>query len=310
MTQLSQLSQDLAALVATGNGAVVRIDGRRGASASGTAWSADGVIVAAHHALDDDEVEVGLPDGRTVKAEVIGRDPSTDLAVLRTAEAGLAPPAWDADDGPVAPGELLVALSRPGRAVRADIGLVARVSGELRVPAGGRLDRYLEAGLALQPGLSGSLVLAADGRALGIASAGLLRGTVLVVPVATLRRVVKALLAHGAIRRGYLGITSTPVRLPDAAAALAGQAGALLVSGVEPGSPAERAGLLLGDALLSLGGAAVEGPRDLAPVLEAERIGDALPVRLLRGGAVLEVTLTVGVRPQASARHGHERHCG
>jgi S1-C subfamily serine protease len=312
MTQLSQLSQDLAALVAAGSPSVVRIDGRRGASASGTVWSADGVIVATHHAVDDDEVELGMPDGRAVKAEVVGRDPSTDLAILRAAEAGLQPPPWADDGAPIAPGELLVSLSRPGRAVRADLGLVARVAGEQRVPAGGRLDRYVEAGLALQPGLSGSLVLSAAGPALGIATAGLLRGTALVVPVATLRRVVKALLAHGGIRRGYLGITSSPVALPPAAAAQHGQAGALLISGVEQGSPADRAGLLLGDVLLALGGAAVESPRDLAPALEAERIGDAVAVRLLRAGAPLEVTLTIGARePRPRAGHGaHGGRCG
>jgi len=147
-----------------------------------------------------------------------------------------------------------------------------------------------------------------------VASAGLLRGTALVIPVATLRRVVKALLSHGGLRRGYLGLTSSPVRLPAAAAERAGQAGALLVSGVEPGSPAERAGLLLGDALLTIAGAAVESPRDLAPVLEGERIGDAVAVRLWRAGALVEVTLTVGARDQAAAGsgagRGHGRRCG
>jgi S1-C subfamily serine protease len=309
MTQLSQLSQDLAALVAAGEGSVVRLDGRRGAPATGTVWSADGLIVAAHHALDEEEVEVGLPGGRAVAGRVVGRDLTLDLALVRAGEGGLLPPAWADDEAPAAPGELLISLSRPGRAVRADIGLLARVAGEQRVPAGGRLERYLEAGLALQPGLSGSLVLSAGGRALGVASAGLLRGTVLVIPVATLRRVAKGLLAHGGVRRGYLGLTSTPVRLPAPLAAAAGQEGALLVTGVEPGSPAERAGLLLGDALLSLGGVAVEGPRDLAPVLEAERIGDAVAVRLLRAGAPLELTLTVGAR-EPSARPHHARSCG
>jgi len=111
------------------------------------------------------------------------------------------------------------------------------------------------------------------------------------------------------VRRGYLGLTSTPVRLPASLEVAAGQEGALLVTGVEPGSPAERAGLLLGDALLSLGGAAVEGTRDLAPVLEAERIGDAVAVRLLRAGAPLDLTLTVGAR-EPLARPHHARRCG
>jgi S1-C subfamily serine protease len=299
MSRLAELSQDLAALVHAAEGQVVRLAGRRRA-ATGTAWSEAGLVVTTAHGLgDEDELEVALPDGSTVRGEVAGRDPTTDLAVVRTA-ARLAAPAWAEADG-LAVGELLVAVARPGHAVRADLGLLARAGGEFRAPAGGRVARYLETTFALQPGLSGSLVLAADGRALGVASAGLVRGEALLVPAATLRRAVEAILEHGGPRRGYLGVATFPIRLGPAEAAAAGQAGALLVSGVEPESPAARAGLLLGDALLAVDGQPVAGPRDLAPVLEPERVGGVAALRLLRAGQVVERTLTVGARAARQA---------
>ena len=313
MTQLAQLSQDLAALVRGGEGQVVRLAGRRRV-ATGTVWSADGLVVATAHGLgDEDEVEVTRPDGTAVPGEVVGRDPTTDLAVVRIAAQGLTAPAWAEPEG-LAAGELLVALSRTGESVRASLGLLSIAAGAWRAPAGGRLERYLETSLPIQPGLSGSLVLAADGRPLGLASAGLLRGEALLVPAPTLRRAVKGILAHGGARRGYLGVATFPIRLGPAEAATAGQEGALLISGVEPESPAARAGLRLGDALLGVDGQEVAEPQDLAPVLEPERVGDAVAVRLLRAGEVLERSLTIGAREPrlGGERHGrgHGRGCG
>lgn len=292
---LAALSRRTATLAAEAAPHVVRVDARRRAPASGVVWSSDGLVLTAHHAVErDEELGVGLPSGETVPAELVGRDPTTDLALLRAAASGLAPAAWS--EGAPATGELVLALSRPGRSPRASLGLVARTAGEFRGAGGGRIDGWIELSLELSPGLSGSLVLGASGRPVGIASAGLVRGTVLAVPAATLRRVAGALLAHGGVRRGFLGLTTLPVRLPAGAAARAGQEHALLVSAVEDGSPAHRAGLLLGDALLSLAGAPLSHAGDLLPLLEEERIGQALPVRLVRAGEVRELQVTVGTR--------------
>jgi S1-C subfamily serine protease len=291
-----ELSTRLTALARDAAASVVRVDGRRRAPASGVAFSADGLVVTAHHALErDEEIALGLPSGDTVAAEVVGRDPTTDLAVLRAASGGLAPASWAEPDG-LEPGALVLELSRPGRGPRAALGMVARTAGEWRTPAGGRVDRYLETTLDLHPGSSGSLVVTADGRAAGVATAGLLRGTAMVIPAATLRRVVKALLAHGHVRRGYLGIATIPVPLPDALGRAAGAEGALLVTAVEPESPAGRAGVVLGDAIVALGGHAVDEPADLLPVLEEERIGDAVTMKVLRAGEVRELQVTVGAR--------------
>jgi S1-C subfamily serine protease len=297
---LIALSRRTAALVAERAPHVVRVEGRRRGPASGVVWSADGLVVTAHHALErDEEVEIGLPSGETTTAEVVGRDPTTDLALLRARSTGLAVPTWT-DDAPAA-GELVLAISRPGKSARAALGLVARAAGEWRTGGGGKIDRYLETSLDLAPGLSGSLVVGAAGAALGVACAGLVRGTVMVLPPATLHRVVGALAAHGGVRRGFLGVATLPVRL-GAIAAKAGQPHALLVSAVETESPAERGGLLVGDVLLSLGGERVEDHGDLLPLLEEERIGHPIAARIVRGGEVREITVTVGARGERAGR--------
>ena len=285
-----ELSSRLAALAAEAEKSVVRVGGRR-APASGVVWSADGVIVAAHHSVEwEDEIEVGLPGGGEARAELLGRDPSTDLAVLRTASPGLQPAAWGAGDASL--GQVILGVGRPGRSARASLGIVARTAGEWRAPGGGKLDRYVETSLPLQTGLSGSLVAGAVGKAIGLATAGLLRGLAMVVPPATLRRVVKAILAHGHVRRGYLGVATVPVRLRGAGEGR----GALLVTAVEPESPAARAGVIVGDALVSLGGAGVSEAGDLMPLLEEERIGDALAATVVRAGETRELSITVGAR--------------
>jgi S1-C subfamily serine protease len=301
---LTQLSGQLTALTAEAGAHVVRVDGRRRFPASGVVWSADGVIVTTHHTLERDEgVEVGLPSGETVAAEVLGRDPSTDLAALRVSATGLAPAAW-AEDAALAPGALVVGVSRPGRSARASLGLVARAAGEYRARRGGRIDRYLETTLDLHPGFSGSLVLAADGQAIGLATAGLLRGTAMAVPPSTLRRVMKSLLTHGEVRRGYLGLATHPVPLPPEVRARTGEELALLVARVEPDSPAARAGIALGDALLSFGGESLQDPGELLTLLAEDRIGDTVGMKLLRAGEVKEIQITIGARERPAHEGG------
>jgi S1-C subfamily serine protease len=292
---LSALSRRTAALVSDAAAHVVRVDGRRRGPATGVVWSSDGLVVTAHHAVErDEELEIGLPSGETVPAELVGRDPTTDLALLRARASGLAAAPW-ADETPAA-GELVLAVSRPGVRPRASLGLVARTAGEFRAAGGGRIDQWIEVALDIAPGLSGSPAVGAAGAPVGLVSAGLVRGTLLVVPPATLRRVTGALLAHGGVRRGFLGVTTLPVRLPPPAAARAGQESALLVSAVEDGSPADRAGLLLGDALLSVAGAPLAHAGDLLALLEEERIGQTLTARLVRAGELRELPVTVGAR--------------
>jgi S1-C subfamily serine protease len=297
----TELSAVTAAAAETAGRAVVRVEGRRRGPSSGIAWSADGVIVAAHHNVEwDEDIAVGLGDGSTARANVVGRDATTDVVVLRAAMGGLAVPEWAAETPKV--GHLALALTRPGRTVRASLGIVHALGDEWRTPAGGRVDRYLQTDIGLQPGFSGSLLVDLAGRALGMNNAGLVRGTSLALPPATLRRVVEALVAHGHVRRGFIGIGTIPVRLPAAFEKVAGQPTGLLVTSVAEESGAGRAGLLLGDVIVAVAGKGVSGPGDLLPFLEEDRVGRSLAVRIVRAGEPRELAVTVGAREPKGAR--------
>ena len=297
--QLSDATQNAAE---TAGRAVVRVEGRRRGPSSGIAWSADGVIVAAHHNVEWDEgITVGWPDGSTATANVIGRDATTDVAVLRAPGSGLAAPDWVTDVPKV--GRLVLALTRPGRTVRASLGVVHAVGDEWRTAAGGRVDRYVQTDIGLQPGFSGSLLADLDGRAIGMNNAGLVRGTSLVLPPATLRRVVEALVAHGQVRRGFIGVGTIPVALPAALQKSAGQARGLLVTSIADESGAAKAGLLLGDVLVSADGQGLSGPADLLPLLEEDRIGKTVALRIVRAGEPREMSVTIGSRePRAESK--------
>lgn len=293
---LEGLSSALASVVEGSAPSVVRVHGRRRAAASGIVWSGEGIIATANHSLEWDEgIEVVLSDAKAVAAEVIGRDPTTDLALLRVSVNGLPAAQWADPDG-LKTGHLVVAVSRPGRAVRASLGTVSVLAGAWRTSAGGLLDCHLETGLARHPGFSGSLLLDSAGRAIGLNSSGLLRGVTLAVAAPTLRRVFTRLLEHGEIRRGFLGIGTYPVRLPAGLAQQLGQAAGLLIVSVEPESPAAQAGLLQGDVLVALDDRGLGHAGDLLPLLDEDRIGAEAAARLVRGGELREVRLTIGSR--------------
>ncbi|PYQ15811.1 MAG: serine protease [Acidobacteria bacterium] len=292
----SDLSDRLASVAASAGAAVVRVEGRRRAASSGVVFGADGAVVTAHHCLDWDEgIRVGLADGVTVPAALVGRDPSTDLALLRVQATGLATPSWTGPEE-ARVGQLVLGLSRPERGIRAGLGVVSATGEAWRTPAGSRVDRYIEADLALHAGFSGGLVVDASGRALGIETAGLVRGTAVVLPAPTVRRVAESLAAHGHVRRGFLGVGTMPVRLGAEQEKALGQPTALLVTSVQPDSAAARAGVLLGDALLAFDGHALHRPGDLFARLDEDAIGRRATLRVLRAGEVRDVAAQVGAR--------------
>jgi S1-C subfamily serine protease len=295
MTQvLPNLSEALAATVEAAGAGVVRVEARRRLPASGIVWSPDGVIVTAHHVVEwDENISVGLPDGQTVPGTLVGRDPTTDLAVLRAQATGLTPPAW-AEPDDLRVGHLVLALGRPGRTVQATLGIVSALGESWRTPAGGRLDRYLQTDVVMYPGFSGGPLVDAAGGVLGLNTSALLRGISLAVPTPTLHRVVETLLAHGRVRRGYLGVGAQSVRLPAALGERLGQETGVLLVSVESGSPAEQGGLLLGDTIVTLDGQPVRHMDDLLALLSSDRVGAAVPVRVVRGGQVQELTVTIG----------------
>ena len=290
---LASLSDSLAGAVASAGPSVVRVEGRRRLPASGMVWSADGVIVTAHHVLERDDITIGLPDNDTATATLVGRDPTTDVAVLRIEAKGLTTPTW-ADLSALRVGHLALALGRPGQSVRATLGIASAVGQSWRTPGGGQVDTYLQTDAAMYPGFSGGPLVDASGHFLGLNPTALLRGINVAVPQTTLRRVVESLLAHGRVRRGYLGIGAQAARLPEALASEINQETGLLLVSIETGSPAEQYGLLMGDTVVSLDGEPVRQLDDLLTLLGSERLGKTVPVRVIRGGQIQEITVTVG----------------
>ncbi len=299
MTEVfQQISDALAATIEAMGPSVVRVEARRRFSATGIVWSRDGLIVTAHHVIEQaDNIRLGLPGGPTFTATLVGRDPTTDLAVLRTTTSELAPPVWAEPDGSSPRvGHLALALGRPGQSVQATLGIVSVRGESWRTPVGGLIDSYIQTDIVMYPGFSGGPLVNAAGQVVGLNTSALLRGLSLTVPVATMHRVVEVLLAHGKIRRGYLGVSTQVVRLPAVLKEPLQQETGLLVITVEPNSPAEQGGLLLGDVLVTMEGTPVRQPDDLLTFLRADRIHTAVLVRLVRGGQLQERSIVIGER--------------
>lgn len=295
MSALQELSEALAQTVETAAPSVVRVEGRRRIPASGIVWAAEGVIITAHHVVEKDKkIGIGLADGQTT-ATLVGRDPSTDLAILRADSKGLTPASFAAGDS-VKVGHLALALGRPGRTVQATLGIVSALGESWRTPMGGSVDRYLQTDVVMYPGFSGGPLVSTAGEIIGLNTSALSRGTSLAIPAATLERVANTLLAHGKVKRGYLGVSTQPVRLPEAAKQETGQETGLLIVAVETDSPADQGGLVLGDTITNLDGVAIRHHDDLLALLTGDRVGSKVPVTILRGGQVQSVNVSIGER--------------
>jgi S1-C subfamily serine protease len=294
---LPDLSEALADAVAAASHGLVRVEGRERLPATGIVWDAEGLIVTAHHVLEQDEnIKVGFSDGETVAAELVGRDPATDLALLRTSKKSSSVPEW-ADPETLRVGHMVLALGRPGSSVRATLGIVSALGNAWRTPAGGPVDRYLQTDTVMYPGFSGGPLVDAQGRFVGLNTSALLRGVSIAVPSPTLNRVVKELSEHGSVRRAYLGVGAQPARLPEAIAKELDQETGLLLVSVEQGSAAEIGGMFLGDTLVSLGGIPVRHLDDLFSSLDAGVIGKPIAARILRSGRLEELNVTPAAHP-------------
>lgn len=300
---LESLSNDLAGAVDRAGQSVVAIHARRRIPASGVHWR-PGVIVAAHHTIQrDEEITITLADGATINASLAGRDPSTDLAVLKVDEAKV-PVASLADPSSVRVGSLVLALGRPGNSVTASLGVISAVGGEWRTWHGGRIDQFVRLDVSIYDGFSGGPLIDASGRVLGIDTSGLSRGAALAIPVTTVNRVVDQLLTSGRVSRGYLGLGMQAVRLPEALVdklKLPNEVGLLVVS-TAPGGPADTSGIVIGDVIVSVGKTTISDPTDLAAYLSGDQIGKSLQLLVLRGGEPRDVSITVVERPTGSSQ--------
>jgi S1-C subfamily serine protease len=289
--ELVALSNELAGAVEHAGRAVVAVNARPRFASSGVVWR-PGVIVTAEHTIRRrEEIGITLPDGRSASATLAGRDPGTDIAVLKLADADV-PAATLGSTEALQPGHLILAIGRSADSgVNATMGVMSAVSGPWRSWRGGQIDQYLRLDLTLYPGSSGGAVVDTAGRVLGISTSALSRIAGLAVPASTVNRVVDELLRTGHVSRGYLGLGLHPVSLPD------GSTG-LIVLSAEPNGPAAVAGMLLGDILVALAGKPLSDTDEIQAILNGQSVGKPLAARIVRGGQVIELTITVGERPR------------
>ncbi|HVA91578.1 MAG TPA: trypsin-like peptidase domain-containing protein [Chloroflexota bacterium] len=293
---LAAISNELAGAVDLAGKSIVAVRARRHVAAAGIVW-ASGVVVTSDHVVEQEEdITLILPGGKEAKATLAGRDPGTDLAVLRVEDSSLVP-ATIGDSANLRVGQFALAVARPGgEGLAASIGIVSAISGGWRTWKGGMVDALIKVDLTLYPGFSGGPLVDAAGRVVGLNTSGLSRGGALTIPTSTMARVVEALLARGKISRGYLGVGLQPVRLPeDLRRTLAlSQVGGLMLVRVEEQGPGAKGGLLLGDILITLGEKPVEDTNHVQDQLSPESVGAAVSARVIRGGALQALTLTVG----------------
>jgi serine protease DegQ len=293
---LAALSNGMADAVENVAKSVVRVNGRRRRSGSGVVFAQNKVLTASHVLEREEDLSVETADGRTLSARFAGRDYSTDLAVLDVEGLDVEPAART--EGEARVGQISLAVGSPsrGEGPRATLGVVSAVGGPVRSRRGPRLERYIQTDATPYPGFSGGPLIDVRGNVLGILVSGWGRGAAFAIPADIAWRTAGTLSERGSVKRGYLGILSQPVRLPDGQSLGLTQRGGLLVVGVEDGSPAGRGGLIVGDILATLDGQPVEDTDDLLVLLAGDRVGSPVPVKLVRGGELAEVEITVGER--------------
>jgi S1-C subfamily serine protease len=298
-SSLVEFSNNLADAVAQAGGFVIGVPegGREGVS--GTLWR-DGIAVTAAHTIRGyDEVTAVLPSGVETKATVAGRDSGTDIAVLKLAQQTGSAPLGNGAQPRV--GEIVLAVGRRGmQGLAATYGIISAIGGPWRTWQGARVDRWLRLDLNPFTGFSGGPIVNARGEVLGIATSGP-RRSVVTLPVSTVDAVVNQVLQRGRVSRGYLGIGVQPVAFPEAARQSLGTGSdrGLLIVTVAPGSPAEKAGLLLGDLVVAIEGSPIHGMRSLQSTLDSENVGKPVTVEIIRGGKLLKLPLTVGEKQES-----------
>lgn len=293
---LTDFSKNLTAAVEKGGAYTVLVDARKRYPASGIAYTEDLVLTADHVVTREENIKVTLPDGRTLDAALAGRDPGSDLALLRLNEKALTP-AQTSDAVKV--GQLVLALGRPNeRGAQASWGIVTAISGPARTHRGGLLDEYVQTETTPYPGFSGGPLINTEGEALGLNTSGLTRGSSLTIPVRVAWRIAESLAKHGSVKRGYLGVRTQPVEIPEGArkSLERGQATGLLVLWLEENGPAQKGGLFVGDTIVAVGGHPVGDPEDLFTALHTDTVGKSVAVEVLRGGKPETVDVTVGER--------------
>ncbi|MDX1933003.1 MAG: trypsin-like peptidase domain-containing protein [Capsulimonadales bacterium] len=287
---LTAFSGELAAAVARTGESLVRVDDGSRFTATGILWDTGLVVTTSHGVERDEEIVVITADGVRHAATLVGRDADSDIAVLKTADSLSAPIAKETDEQAVRVGHLALAVARPGdNGLTATLGLITR---KYETETEGNPEYILNTDAILYPGFSGGALIGVEGKLLGLLNRLFGQGLGVALGVPLVERIVGLLVAHGKMPRGYLGIRTQVVALPEnlrAGLALAQERG-LLISGVSPQSPADTAGLLLGDTLLKVNGQPIQDTEELKRYL---RVGQTIAVTLLRGGVPTELSATI-----------------
>lgn len=291
---LAAFSNQLADVIAHAAPSVVQVHGRR-RPASGVVYGPDLVITTARALGQEDGIKVRDGDGRTLDAELRGWDPATNLVLLRV--PGLALAAAAPPDREVRVGHIAIAIGRSwSNALTATTGIVSVIGGPLPTGRGRAIDRVIRTTAPMHGGFAGGAVVDATGRLMGIGTAAEIRGLGVVIPADIAWATARTLAEHGTVARGYLGIAGQPAKLSGKQRDAEGRGLGLLIVEVSAGSPADTAGLLVGDVVTTFDGHPVQSPEDLLALLEGDRVGRTVAVRVLRGGAPTEIAVAVGTR--------------
>lgn len=296
---LASLSNDLAAAVEQAAQSVVTVYGRQRMPATGIVWTDDGLIVSANHVVErEEDIHIDTPDGQHLSTSVVGRDPNSDLVLLKLENAELKPAVRAGREPKV--GQLVLAVGRPGKSgPMASLGVIGLIGGQ-----GGREQRrhqfgnFLKSDAAMLPGFSGGPLVDAWGEILGLNSSTLGRGSGFTLPNETIDKVVTSLQQHGRVRRGFLGVSAQAVAINDQLAESLGLESkkALVIVGLETGGPAEQQGLFIGDIIARVGGTAVGSVDQLMEQLSGDVVGQAVEIAVIRGGELTTKSIVAGER--------------
>ncbi|HMR98134.1 MAG TPA: trypsin-like peptidase domain-containing protein [Anaerolineales bacterium] len=291
----TEFSNYLTAAVEKGGESVVVVDARKRYPASGIAYAED-LILTADHVVTRDDVKVILPDGKSLSATIAGRDAGSDLALLRVAEKALKPANTS---NAVKVGQLVLSLGRPNTSgMQASWGIVTAIAGPARTHRGGLLDEYISTETTPYPGFSGGPLVNTEGETLGLNTSGLTQGSSLTIPAKVAWRIADELAKHGSVKRGYLGVRTQPVEIPEAArkSLKREQKSGLLILWLEENGPAQKGGLFVGDTVVAVAGHSISDPDNLFAALKSDIVGKSVVVEVLRGGKAENVNVVVGER--------------
>jgi S1-C subfamily serine protease len=297
MSPLLALSNSIADIVAATGTSIVAINTGQRVSPSGIHWR-KGIIITSDESLQSHEdLTIISASGKSTPITLLGRDPTTDIAVFTWADTETVPVATVSNSATLQVGHLVLAVARSIEGdIRTSLGTISILSTQWQSMSGGTINRYIRPDLTLYRGFAGGALVDAAGQVVGMNTTGR-RGTALTIPAETVDRIIDQLLAKGRIARGYLGVgmQTVPLSPPlSAALNLTMSTGVILIN-IEPQSPAEVGGLLLGDILVSWDGHPIADPNDVRAFLNrGDRIGQQVNLGVIRGGVLMELAIEIG----------------